>query len=173
MSSEKLKRSVAYYDAIATGYEELHMEEQLKKISIIKKKFHPKKTDKLLDVGSGTGVTTEPWECERYGIDPAPKLLARARNKENIVYKEATAENIPFDDNFFDVIVSITAIQNFYDVDKALSEMKRVVKPGSEVIITTLKRNSRFEEIFSKVSANFLIKNTIEEDKDIIWFCSN
>ena len=33
---------------------------------------------RLLDVGCGTGLTTEPWPCKRYGVDPAPKLLERA-----------------------------------------------------------------------------------------------
>jgi cyclopropane fatty-acyl-phospholipid synthase-like methyltransferase len=64
-----------YYDEIAQGYEELHREEQLKKIEIIKKILKLKKTDKLLDVGCGTGLTTEPWDCKRYGIDPSKQLL--------------------------------------------------------------------------------------------------
>jgi len=76
---------MTYYDEISSGYEELHKEEQLKKVSLIKKHLKVNPNDKLLDVGCGTGLTTEPWECKRYGVDPAPKLLERAKQKSEIV----------------------------------------------------------------------------------------
>ena len=104
---------MTYYDEISQGYEELHKEEQLKKINLIKKYLKPNPEDKLLDVGCGTGLTTEPWSCKRYGIDPAKKLLARAKQRDKIEYTLAPAENIPYPDNFFDIVISITAIQNF------------------------------------------------------------
>ena len=111
---------MTYYDQISEGYEELHKEEQLKKIILIKKYLKPKEKDKLLDVGCGTGLTTAPWKCKRYGIDPAKKLLERAKNKKNIIYKLAKAESIPYSDNFFDIVISITAIQNFSNIEKVL-----------------------------------------------------
>ena len=49
-----------YYDKIAKGYEELHKEEQLKKIKLIKTILKVNPTDKLLDVGCGTGLTPTP-----------------------------------------------------------------------------------------------------------------
>ena len=119
---------MSYYDEISEGYEKLHKEEQLKKIEVIKKHLKLKPTDKLLDVGCGTGITTEPWECKRYGIDPAIKLLERANNRGKIQYKQAAAENIPYPDDFFDIVISITAIQNFEDIEKGLNEIKRVGK---------------------------------------------
>src|SRR3989344_6431413 len=91
-----------YYDKIAKGYEELHKEEQLKKIKLIKTILKVNPTDKLLDVGCGTGLTTTPWKCKRYGIDPSKKLLERAKQKEKVVYKLASVEKIPFKDNFLE-----------------------------------------------------------------------
>src|SRR3989344_7044057 len=102
-----------YYDEIAQGYEELHKEEQEKKIEIVKKHLRLKPNYKLLDVGCGTGLTTMPWNCKRYGIDPSAKLLERAKGKDEIEYKLAFAEKIPYPDKYFDVVISITAIQNF------------------------------------------------------------
>ena len=50
-----------YYDKIAKGYNELHAEEQKKKLAIIKKYIQPEKSDLLLDVGCGTGVSSD-WD---------------------------------------------------------------------------------------------------------------
>ena len=156
-----------YYDKIAKGYEELHKEEQLKKIKIIKKHLKLKPIDKLLDVGCGTGLTTTPWKCKRYGIDPSKKLLERARQKDKITYKLASAENIPFKDNFFDIVISITAIQNFTNIEKGLKEIKRVGK--DRFILTFLKKYSKKDKIIKLIQKIFKVKEIIEEEKDIIF----
>ena len=160
---------MTYYDEISEGYEELHREEQLKKVELIKKHLKLKVSDKLLDVGCGTGLTTEPWKCKRYGIDPAPKLLEKARSKDSIEYKLAPAENIPYDDNYFDVVISITAIQNFSDIPKGLSEIKRVGK--GKFVLSFLKKSSKKEVIDNLIRKLFKVNDVIEEDKDLIYFC--
>ena len=157
-----------YYDEISEGYEELHKEEQEKKIQIIKTKFQPNKEQTLLDVGCGTGLTTRTWDCKRTGIDPSKKLLEKAiqQDKEGN-YKEASAEQIPYPDNNFDIVISITAIQNFDDIEKGLNEIKRVGK--DKFILTFLKKSSKKEKIEALITKIFKIKERIEEDKDIIF----
>lgn len=157
---------MGYYDDIAEGYEELHEEEQLKKITLIKKYLKPSPSDKLLDVGCGTGLTTEPWECKRYGIDPAKKLLARARQKDKIEYKLAPAEEIPYPNSFFDYVISVTAIQNFDDIEKGLKEIRRVGK--DRFILTYLKKSKRSKEINNAVRKIFEVTKEINEEKDTI-----
>ncbi|MBR9691656.1 class I SAM-dependent methyltransferase [Candidatus Woesearchaeota archaeon] len=159
---------MTYYDEISSGYEELHKEEQLKKIKLISEHLKVSKEDKLLDVGCGTGLTTEPWDCKRYGIDPALKLLERARNKDKIEYKLAPAEKIPYEDNFFDIVISITAIQNFEDIEKGLKEIKRVGK--DKFVLSFLKKSSKREFIDGKIKKIFNIMEIIEEEKDMIYF---
>jgi ubiquinone/menaquinone biosynthesis C-methylase UbiE len=159
-----------YYDQISEGYEELHKEEQLKKIELIKKHLNLNPEDKLLDVGCGTGLTTEPWQCKRYGVDPAKKLLVRAKKQDEIEYKLAPAENIPYKDNFFDIVISITAIQNFQDIEKGLKEIKRVGK--DKFILTFLKKSSKAEMIKKLINKLFKVKEVIEQEKDLIFFCS-
>jgi len=160
---------MGYYDEISEGYEELHKEEQLKKVELIKKYLKVKSSDKLLDVGCGTGLTTESWDCKRYGVDPAPKLLARARGRDKIEYKLAPAESIPYPDDFFDVVVSITAIQNFEDISKGLEEIRRVGK--SRFVLSFLKKSPKKELIDKLIRKIFEVTNIIEEDKDLIYFC--
>ena len=48
-----------YYDEISEGYEELHKEEQEKKIELIKQHLKVNPEEKLLDVGCGTGLTRQ------------------------------------------------------------------------------------------------------------------
>ncbi len=163
---------MTYYDSIATGYEELHKEEQLKKIEVIKQFLKPKINDKLLDVGCGTGLTTMPWLCKRYGVDPAKKLIARAHEKNKIEYKIAPAENIPYPDKYFDYVISITAIQNFDDIEKGLSEIKRVGK--GKYVLSFLKKSKKAGMIKKLIYRMFDVKKEIEEEKDIIFvsgFC--
>lgn len=173
-----------YYDSISQGYEELHKEEQLKKIEIIKQYLKPRKTDKLLDVGCGTGLTTMPWNCQRYGIDPAKKLIEKAieKNNEEIIkqkknnkrkkkinYKIAQAENIPYPDKYFDYVISITAIQNFQDIEKGLKEIKRVGK--GKYILSFLKKSKKAQKIKKLIYKIFDVKKEIEEEKDYIMIC--
>ncbi|MBN2367991.1 class I SAM-dependent methyltransferase [Candidatus Woesearchaeota archaeon] len=159
---------MTYYDEISTGYEELYEEEQLKKIKVIKQYLKPEPEDKLLDVGCGTGLTTEPWPCKRYGVDPAKKLIARARQKDKIEYKIAPAEDIPYPDDYFDYVVSITAIQNFSDIKKGLEEIKRVGK--DKFVLSYLKKSSKAPMIRKIIDSMFDIKKEIEEEKDFIFF---
>ena len=156
-----------YYDSISKGYEELHKEEQKNKLKIIKKFLKVKIADKLLDVGCGTGITTSPWKCKRYGIDPAENLLKRARLRNKIKYIKAVAENIPFKDNYFDVVISVTAIQNFDNIEKGLKEIKRVGK--DRFILTFLKKSSKRNKIDKLIKKYFKIKEIIEEEKDMIY----
>jgi ubiquinone/menaquinone biosynthesis C-methylase UbiE len=159
---------LTYYDQIAQGYEELHYEEQVAKIKLISKFLTTKKDDKLLDVGCGTGVTTELWNCKRYGLDPAKKLLEKARNKENVEYKLGIAENIPYPDNFFDIVISVTAIQNFSDIKKGLLEIKRV---GKNIFVLSILKNSPRIEFISKIIHEiFDVSYIIKQQHDLIFF---
>ena len=154
-----------YYNEISTGYEELYGEEQQRKIAIIKNHIKLKKSDLLLDVGCGTGLTTIAWNCKTIGLDPAIKLLKRA---ENSYYINAEAEHIPFKNNSFDTVISITAIQNFYNIKKGLEEIKRVGR--KRFILSCLKKSQKAEKIKELIQDLFKIKKIIIEDKDIIYF---
>ena len=156
---------MGYYDDISEGYEELHGEEQKKKIEIIMKKVNVKEDDLLLDVGCGTGLTTRCWKCKKVGIDPAPKLLEKAKGAKFI---RAEAENIPFKDNHFDWVISITAIQNFHDIRKGLEEIRRVGK--GRYVLSFLKKSPKREMIEKLIREMFDVKEVVDEEKDIIFF---
>ena len=157
-----------YYNKIAPSYNDLHKEEQLKKAEIIKKEVLKKKTSGiLLDIGGGTGISTEVFteNFECILIDPSEKLLELGPvNIEKIL---GQAEELPFGAQKFDVIISITALHHS-DIKKALQEIKRVAKPDAIMVISFLKKSSKLEE-FRKLFKEFYPNSReIEEEKDVI-----
>src|SRR3989344_7390510 len=135
-----------YYSCIANSYDALYGEEQLKKIKIILQHKLIKKTESILDVGCGTAVYADFFK-NYMGIDSAKKMLKDSR------CVHGCAEHLPFPDKSFDVVISITAIHNFKDIDQALKEIKRVMK--RKVIISLLKRSSKYITIKEKIKNCF------------------
>jgi ubiquinone/menaquinone biosynthesis C-methylase UbiE len=153
--------AMTYYNTISDSYEELHRDEQIKKIKLIAQNLNKKPTDKILDVGCGPCWTTEFFQNVT-GVDPAERLLDKTKN----VIK-APAEKLPFKDHEFDIILCITAIHHF-DLDKAIKEMIRVGK--NQFIITVLKKSPKKQIIINKLKQHFTIEKETEEEKDLIYF---
>ena len=149
---------MGYYDDIAEGYDSLHKDEQMKKLNIIKQEI---KDGKILDVGCGTGFSLDTFNA--VGMDPSIKLLKKS--KRFVI--NAVAEHLPFKDNSFDTVISVTAIQNFYDVKKGLEEIRRV---GKSFALSVLKKSSRIAMIRKEIENVFDIRKVIEEEKDLIFF---
>ncbi|MGV8141202.1 MAG: class I SAM-dependent methyltransferase [Candidatus Woesearchaeota archaeon] len=168
-----------YYDCISKGYDALHGEEQIKKLELIGKEINNddtikdfiKPSYKLLDVGCGSGISTGFFNVrERKGIDPSVKLIDIAKkNYPTCEFKIGSAENLPYTDNQFDIVISLTAIQNFEDIEKGLEEIKRTGK--KYYIITFLKKTQKQDSINHAITKRFQIIKKIEEDKDVIYFC--
>lgn len=162
----KPQKDMTYYDQIAPGYDELHKEEQLKKLNFISK--HVKLDGKGLDVGCGTGISTNFFNC-KVGVDPSEELLKIAKkNYPEIKFTKANAEHLPFKDNEFDFVVSITAIQNFDNIEKGLREIKRV---GKRFVLSFLKKSGRRDMIERLIKSVFDVRQKVEEEKDIFYFC--
>ena len=154
-----------YYGQIAESYDELHGEEQIAKARIVLQNLAISPDDSLLDVGCGNGLATELFPCKKTGIDPSAELLKSAKFK-TIVGK---AESLPFPDNSFDIVISLTAVHNFDNPRKGLEEMKRVSK--RDIVISVLKKSSRFAGIEKVVNELFKIRKRVEEAHDVIFFC--
>ncbi len=102
--------------------------------------------DKVLDVACGYGELSykisKQFKCSVYGIDISPKLVKKATkinqelgNKKCYFYV-SNAESLPFDDDFFERIVSSSALEHFKNDETALKEMKRVLKPNGNIVMT-------------------------------------
>jgi len=90
---------------------------------------------KVLDVGCGKGfqlfeLTRVCPGIEVYGLDVSEYALANAKEEIRNRLTLGNATSLPWPDNFFDLVFSITTLHNLhnYDLDKALHEVERVGK---------------------------------------------
>ncbi len=161
---------MSYYDEIAPGYDTLHKEEQLKKLLILLDGLEVKKEDRVLDVGCGTAFSFEvlhPLGCKYQGLEPSKGLIQQSRYPTKITL--ASAEKIPFPDNLFTIVISVTALQNFDDPRKGLEEIRRVC--SERVGISFLKKSSRAEEFDSLLRELFTVEKVVDEQRDLIYLC--
>lgn len=97
--------------------------------------------EKVLDLAAGTGVST--LELARSGAyavacDFSLGMLRAGRAREDrklIPFVAGDALNLPFADAVFDAATISFGLRNVADVDRALSEMARVVRPGGRLVI--------------------------------------
>ncbi len=97
-----------------------------------------------LDVGCGEGRFCRKLK-QHYkipsvtGIDPTLPLLDTARNRDpDGTYIEAAAENLPFPDKTFDLVVSYLTFIDIEGIEAAISEIARVTRSGGTVLIVNL-----------------------------------
>lgn len=98
---------------------------------------------RVLDVGFGTGLNAShyPGNVERVvGLEPNPgaESLARKRIAAANVPMElciASGEALPFEDDSFDTVVTTLVLCSIADVEQALREMRRVLKPDGRYLL--------------------------------------
>lgn len=111
---------------------------------------------KILDVGCGTGnfsVKLAKMGCKVTGIDISNEMLniARKKSKEqnlDIEFLNMDLNNLKFDDNSFDAVLSMTAFEFIQDAPKALEELFRIVKKDGQILIGVIAGNSSWSELY-------------------------
>ncbi len=94
---------------------------------------------RVLDVGAGTGVST--LELGRsgafaVGLDLSQGMLRAGRQvRPDVPLLAGDALRLPFRDETFDAVTISFALRNVVDVDGALAELARVVRPGGRLVV--------------------------------------
>jgi len=92
----------------------------------------------VLDLGSGTGAAYKQLaNFDVTALDPDAKMLQLNKFSKKII---ANAENIPLDDNSIDTVYCAFVWRNVNDTQKALSEIKRVLRPNGVFILLDMTR---------------------------------
>jgi len=99
--------------------------------------------EKILEVSFGNGYLMTQYASEKYeifGIDYNEEMLRIATKKMKSINIKAqlskgNVEKLPFDDNTFDTVINTMAFTGYPDGEKAMSELKRVLKKDGKLLI--------------------------------------
>lgn len=111
--------------------------------------------ESVLDIATGTGdlaiSLAKTGAKEIVGLDLSEGMLAVGRKKiaeENLTKRidmiQGDSEALPFDDNRFDAITVAFGVRNFENLEKGLSEILRVLKPGGLFVILETSVPTKF-----------------------------
>jgi demethylmenaquinone methyltransferase/2-methoxy-6-polyprenyl-1,4-benzoquinol methylase len=93
----------------------------------------------VLDLAAGTGTSSEPFEAAGVHVVPADfslgMLRVGKRRRPDLGFVAADATRLPFADASFDAVTISFGLRNVVDVDTALREMLRVVRPGGRLVV--------------------------------------
>jgi ubiquinone/menaquinone biosynthesis C-methylase UbiE len=112
----------------------------------------PQPGEFVLDVGCGSGVfTMDVLSCGAHivGLDISYPMLTRAAYKTaGSVFAGVVGDmvSLPFPDDMFDKVFSMTAIEFAADAGQAVAELHRVVRKGGTVVLTSLNSKSPWAE---------------------------
>jgi demethylmenaquinone methyltransferase/2-methoxy-6-polyprenyl-1,4-benzoquinol methylase len=144
------------FDGIAPKYDLLN---HLLSLNVDKKwrrqvvRRTPLRVGPLLDVCTGTGDLAFEYDsaCQGrlpiVGADFSAEMLAHAVVKSRrrgshprLQFVQADAQQLPFADNVFEVVTAAFGLRNVTDIDRGLSEMTRVARPGGRVAVLEFSR---------------------------------
>lgn len=164
------------YDKTAGIYDRRYEEIQRAKYRVVLKNLPPR-PKRVLDLGCGTGMFLgELSKASDFvvGVDASMKMLRVAnvrRGKAALVL--ADADQLPFADESFDVVVSVTLLQNMPDPATTVKEVARVLKKNGTAILTVMKRKHSREELegwVRRAGMNPVSSGEIEGSEDV--FCA-
>lgn len=111
-------------------------------LGAIRKELVAGATGDVLEIGAGTGFNIDYYGAGVKSLtltEPEQPMLKRLKKKVDDSGAKATvlrapAEDLPFDDNSFDTVVSTLVLCGVDDQPRALREMRRVLRPGGRLI---------------------------------------
>jgi len=115
----------------------------------------PTKRMNLLDLGCGPGIVTAalaPDLREVVAYDLTPEMLDQARRRcakaalKNIRFEVGRAEELPFEKESFDGVVTRLTIHHFLDPQRVINEVVRVMRPKGKLVVADVVSSENEEE---------------------------
>ncbi len=163
INQAKFKKATKVFNSVFNKYDIMNDLMSLGIHRLWKKRLiewmNPKKDDHLIDMAAGTGDIANAFlsRIKNQGyvscVDPNKLMIEQGRKKlkylNNIKWHVSSAENLPFEDNIFDIYSVSFGVRNFSDTQKALREAHRVLKSGGRFICLEFSKVEN--EILNKV----------------------
>ena len=110
-----------------------------KLISFLINKYELREGTNLLELGPGRGDFLKEFSKKGfkiYGVDISDFVK---ENCQDVEFRQADLDqtNIPFDDNYFDIVYTKSFVEHFHFPEKIFEEIYRVLKPGGRIITLT------------------------------------
>jgi len=104
-------------------------------------KYHQSKIDTILDIGAAEGamlssIKKEFPQAKCFGLEYSQELIDTNQDK-NIKIIQGDAQNLPFENNFFDIAIATAVIEHLPEPSKMLSEAYRILKKDGILVLTT------------------------------------
>jgi ubiquinone/menaquinone biosynthesis C-methylase UbiE len=130
-----------YQDRILPFLIDLSMRQR--QLAAYRNRVIPAAEGRVLEIGMGSGLNL-PFYTDKVqrviGLDPSPRLLSMARRLlprvvPPVEFFEGSAEQLPLEDASVDTVVTTWTLCSIPDAQRALREMRRVLKPGGRLLL--------------------------------------
>ncbi|MFT4250278.1 MAG: class I SAM-dependent methyltransferase [Candidatus Woesearchaeota archaeon] len=153
------------YDFIASGYDKLHGDEQERKLKKLLTAITLSEYEVVVDVGCATAHLSKFFSQQEYfGLDPSEKLLAQAPRGARVLC--ARGEEIPIPDAQADLVLSLTALHNYDDPIRGVSELARIC--SKTTLIGILRKSDSHDTILRAVEECFVVENVFLDAHDTL-----
>ena len=129
---------------------------------------------KILDLCCGSGdliklIKNKNQNVKIIGLDFSSNMLEIAKNKnDNVEFIEGNVEELPFNDNEFDIVLIGFGLRNVLDKNKALKEIQRVLKKDGQFLHLDFEGKSKFSFLYDNFIL-FLLRFFVKDIEPYIY----